>query len=217
MMEPFNVRRKSTAVFGVDLDLIRLESRFWSFIHRNCQTSIYFFLSISYVLLSTSRAWKYSHPTPKESHAASTSGPASCRNILVFSSEPLKVTVWSEVSTSFKIGASKRLAMQFQASLLLFRIHTYNIVGHAEGRYRLDSRTRISQAKLQTQPGRKMQLGFRKVARELFACSKFCVLFWIPQATFHSPLHLGSSRDHFHLWVVYTWFGWWLLFLLQDR
>lgn len=43
--------------------------------------------------------------TPMDSHAASTSGPASCLKTFSFMREPLKVTYFIEVSTSLRIGA----------------------------------------------------------------------------------------------------------------
>lgn len=48
---------------------------------------------------------------PNDFHAASTSGPASCRKAFGFSKEPLKRTRLYVISTSFMIGANKRQRM----------------------------------------------------------------------------------------------------------
>ena len=117
VMKSFNICWKATTVFLIDLDLIRLEPRLGSFTYWDRETSIYSHISDLSVLATSTQT--NSHPTPNASHAASTSGPASCRYAFVFSSEPLKVTVCNEVSTSFNTGATKWLATQFY--LYLFR------------------------------------------------------------------------------------------------
>ena len=40
MVEAFDVGGEAAAVLGVDLDLVGLEARFWSFIDRDCNTSV---------------------------------------------------------------------------------------------------------------------------------------------------------------------------------
>jgi hypothetical protein len=40
MVETFNVGWEAATVFGVDLDSVRLDAGFRSFINRNCNTSI---------------------------------------------------------------------------------------------------------------------------------------------------------------------------------
>ena len=46
-----------------------------------------------------------------DSHAASTSGPASSRNTFSCINDPLNLTVCNDVSVSFKIGAETKISL----------------------------------------------------------------------------------------------------------
>jgi hypothetical protein len=41
MVETFNIGGEATAVLRVDLDPIWLDARFWSFVQRNCNPSVW--------------------------------------------------------------------------------------------------------------------------------------------------------------------------------
>jgi hypothetical protein len=41
MVETFNIGGEATAVLGVDLDPIWFDARFWSFVQRNCNPSVW--------------------------------------------------------------------------------------------------------------------------------------------------------------------------------
>ena len=122
-MEPFDICWKASPVLLVDLDLVHLKSRLWCLIHRNGQTTIC--LKVNFTSHETNGGRVHLQLTPRVSQAASTSGPASCRNTFALSSEPLNVTVWREVSTSFKTGASNHSAWTSEHTIK--GIHTISL------------------------------------------------------------------------------------------
>jgi hypothetical protein len=75
MVQAFHICGEATTVFGVDLHLIGLDSGFWCFVERNCNTSVW-----EAVKLCTHLAiLENLQSTPNASHAASTSGLPGCR------------------------------------------------------------------------------------------------------------------------------------------
>ncbi len=46
MVQAFNVRWVATSIFGVDLYLIGLDARFWRFVNRHCNASVYISVKI---------------------------------------------------------------------------------------------------------------------------------------------------------------------------
>ena len=91
MMEPFNVGRKTTTVFLVDLDIVLGKTGFVSIFGRDSHGSNY--QNKRHTRINGVKE-QYLQSVPSDSHAASTSGLASWRKIFSFRNDPLNCCSW---------------------------------------------------------------------------------------------------------------------------
>lgn len=113
VVESFDVGGEAAAVFGVDLYLVGFQTGAYGLVDWESETSVWDGSASVEILFW----YLYLQFTPRDSHAASVSGPAGPRNSFVFIKEPLNRTLWYSTSTSAEIGA-----------VLVSRVHFFSNV-----------------------------------------------------------------------------------------